>query len=359
MRRLLVLAIVVAGVLLLAVIERSLGPRVVAGRLPTAAAQWIWAGADDRGLTPRAFHAVRDFDLAAPPPAAEALILADEEYILYLNGERVGSNRYRPGAPLDRYAVAHLLRAGRNRVLVELRSGRRAGGLLFRLSGADGLEIESGPDWAIALRHRELHFDPGEPLVRPHPPRVWGSPPVGRWRLPTAGAPRPLFAELRDDLGELRPQRALAGEHWQGTRRLRPSAPPLGTDVTFDWGRPVTGYLHLFFGSREWPKALLYFGTEPTGPGSGPAAAALGARGRLLWSDVVPRRFRYVRVVAPQGVRGAYVLATDPARSPLESAPPPVGVFGVTEPPPLVSAIENEIRGELESVAGVAGGQGG
>ena len=111
--------------------------------LPTGDAEWIWAELPDRLPTPLAFYAVRDFTLDAvpgagggeaaggaaasgvpDPGAAELRLLADEEYVVWLNGQRIGSNRYRPGAPLDVYRVGDLLLPGPNRLIVELRSSR-------------------------------------------------------------------------------------------------------------------------------------------------------------------------------------------------------------------------------------------
>jgi hypothetical protein len=362
----LIVALLAVGALLLALSERWLAPRVAASRLPSAKAQWIWAAPDREGVTPLAFQAARDFELDAPPGDARVHILADEEYLLYLNGTRVGGNRYRPGAGLDSYRVAPLLVTGTNRLLVEVRSGRRAGGLLVRLVGEGGLEVVSGPQWRILLRHRERHLDPDNHLEEARLPRLWGGPPTGRWRLPKAGAELPLHSELITGEGRLWPQRVGIGEvwkpalEWRPSRRLRPSSPSLGREVSFDWGRQVTGYLGLFFGTRQRPKALLYFGCEPPSPEAAPDDHALGARGRLLWTSALPRRFRCVTVVAPEGIRGAFALAADEhLASPLLAAEPSVreGVFGLDEPPPLVTPVEHEIRRELEGLSGLVGGQ--
>jgi len=45
----------------------------------------------------RAFYLLRDFTLDPPPAAGRLLVSADEEYILYLNGRRIGSGRYAVG----------------------------------------------------------------------------------------------------------------------------------------------------------------------------------------------------------------------------------------------------------------------
>ena len=371
MRRALIVLLLAGGALLLALSERFLAPRVIAERLASGRAQWIWAAPDPQGVTPLAFQAARDFELAAVPAEARVRVLADEEYLLYVNGARVGGNRYRPDAGLDAYRVESLLRAGANRLLVELRSGRRAGGLLLRLSGEGGLDVVSGPEWRILLRHRERHLDPANALEEARPPWVWGAPPTGRWRLPEAGAELPVFAEVIAGEDRLWPHRLGVGKLWQASpewrraRQLRPSSPPLGRQVTFDWGREVTGYVGLFFGTRQWPKALLYFGCEPPDQATPPDDHALGARGRLLWTSALPRRFRCLTAVAPEGIRGAFVVPVDAARAaPLLAAgaaprQPARGVFGLDRPPPLVSPVEHEIRRQLEGLSGLVGGQAG
>ena len=187
------------------------------------------------------------------------------------------------------------------------------------------------------------------------------------WRLPAAGAELPMHSQLTTGEDRLWPRRLGVGEFWQETsewlpsRRLRPSSPSLGREVTFDWGREVTGYLGLFFGTRKWPKALLYYGCETPGPQASPDDRALGARGRLLWTAATPRRFRCVTVLAPEGVRGAFVVEVDETRAGTLLAAgetgPPEGVFGLVEPPPLVTPVEHEIRRELEGLTGLVGGQ--
>ena len=79
-------------VLLLSAAERQVRVRL-AESSPASGAEWIWAdGRVARYTGPRAFYAVRDVHLDTVPPAAEARVLADEEYLLWINGRRVGSN---------------------------------------------------------------------------------------------------------------------------------------------------------------------------------------------------------------------------------------------------------------------------
>ena len=370
MRRALLVLLVIAGAVLLAVSERFLAPRVIAGRLPTGEAQWIFAPAYSDNVTPLAFQAVRDFQLAAPPAEARLRLKVDEEYVLHLNGVRVGSNRQPPDAGLDAYEVAPLLRAGANRLLVEVRSGRRAGGLLLRLAGGGGLEIVTGPDWRILPRYRDAHLDPTREPEGTRAPRVWGAPPTGRWRLPRAGDSWPLHDELAkggDPLGPVR-VRVADGEWrsalaWRAMRSLRSAGLEPGREATFDWGRAVTGYLGIAFLSRREPKALIYYGCDPVDRESAPDDWAVGVPGRRQWTAAVPRRFRCVTVLAPEGVRGAFAVAVDEERAaPLLAAvaraeEPREGVFGIDDPPPLVTPVEHEIRRQLEGLPGLVGRQ--
>ena len=370
MRGALLVLLLIAGAVLLAVSERFLAPRVIAGRLPTGEAQWIFAPADLHSVTPLAFQAARDFELAAPPAEARLRLLADEEYVLYLNGARVGGNRQPPGAGLDEYDVAPLLRAGANRLLVEVRSGRRAGGLLLRLSGGGGLEIVTGPDWRILPRYRDAHLDPDEALEWTRAPRVWGGPPTGRWRLPRAGQAWPLHDELVAGGDPLGPERVRVADgdwrralSWRATRSLRSAGLEPAKEATFDWGREVTGYLGVAFLSRRDPKALLYYGCDAVDRESAPDDWAIGVPGRRHWTSALPRRFRCVTVLAPEGVRGAFAVAVDEERAaPLLEAvaraeEPREGVFGIDDPPPLVTPVEHEIRRQLEGLPGLVGGQ--
>src|ERR1700680_889865 len=133
------------------------GERWAASRLggTTGGAQWIWVAHDRRQAQPLAFYAGRDFTLAAPPPRARLLALGDPEYVLYLNGKRVGAGSWRPGAHLDEYEVGPLLRIGGNRPLAELRSTAGGGGLPARLvdeaSGRPLLGTDGG--WRTFRRH--------------------------------------------------------------------------------------------------------------------------------------------------------------------------------------------------------------
>jgi hypothetical protein len=314
-------------------------------------AQWIWVAHDRRQAAPLAFYAARDFRLAAPPARARLLALGDQEYVLYLNGKRVGAGGWRAGARLDAYEVGALLRPGNNRLLAELRSDDGGGGFLASLVDEASGRALVGTDgaWRTFQRHRLgllrgwLPVDaadglaavsaagPGEAAVS------WGRPPVGRWGRVVPAWPRPLFAELT---GGGRPV-AAAG----ATPYTPPPASRLRGDramVLFDWGREVTGYLALETGFEpgmdselaqpppdRQRTALVWTGDAPpqaAGAGLEPSGAVVLMASSHQWLDTRLRRFRYALVIGLERPLGARVYAVDPgvaARAGMEMATGP------------------------------------
>jgi hypothetical protein len=329
--------------------------------MPTGAAQWIWVAREWRDLTPAAFYAVHDFAVEAPPARARLLAMADEEYVLTLNGRAVGTGRWRPGGGLDVYEVGSLLQPGLNRLIAELRSDSGSGGFLASLDDpATGRQLaRTDESWRIVRRHQLGLVRGWLPLAGPgavesDPAFCLGYPPTGRWGRPAAGRAKPRL----DDLLRGRPLPAVSVRPVRFATRVpeRPQPP----QVLFDWGREVVGYLDLAVQrSDRLGMALLYTGLTPPDPLAGPPASSiLVLPGKDRWLDVQPRRFRYALVVGAPGPRGARVLPVD--ESVLGRFPPPRGtapvrgVLGVA-PPPLRTPVEDEVWRELESIPGVAG----
>jgi hypothetical protein len=364
-RRRAVLILGALGVLLFALGLRVLRVIVARGTLPTGAAQWIWEPRNRRDLAPAAFYAVRDFTLDTVPARARLLVSGDAEYIVYLNGARVGAGVWRPEAPLDVWEVGPLLQPGANRLLAEVRSDRGSGGFLLSLRDetAGRQLVRTDESWRIVHRHQLGVLRGWLPLSGsfspPSAPAVcWGVPPLGRWGRPRPGPVLPLYAELVTG----RPVRAVSSVLLPGLDRFPPERPhpPLRL---FDWGREVTGYLLL---DVEPPASLatglLYTGHAPPQPvDQRPAAGILAMPGRRTWMDARPRRFRYVLVVGLPGAVSARVQEVDPVRA-AGLVPPPGGpervrgVLGIV-PPPLRTPVEDEVWRQPQSVAGVAGGK--
>ncbi len=321
---------------------------LLAWNSPVADASWIWAAAPEEQAVPSAFYALRDFALPAQPSAARLWLLGDEEYVVFVNGQRLGSNRYRAGAPLDVYDPAPLLRAGNNRLHAEVRSTWGKGGLLVslqvRYSEDDDFEtvLVSDGSWHVAEQH-QLGLVRGWlplPLVsagaatateNDPKPQLWGRPPTGRWGLPSAAAaPSEIFLSTPSSV--------------RAPVEIMPH-PRLRNVVTLDWGEPVSGYVELDLRTDDLPWALLYFSLEPPNAEYRPADAELVAvHGAGQWRDVLPRHFRYLQVLGLSEIPAARVfraVTSEPAMSEPVTSEPVVtersdrGLFGLDVPPRL------------------------
>lgn len=148
----------------------------------TGEARWIWVTRIIPEPEPRRFAAERTFSLAGPAAAAGVKIFVDHSYVLWINGERVGQGGQRQGDALDLYDVAHLLREGPNRIVIDAASENGVGGILFLLDFGPGgpASIVSDERWTVK----------GAPVV------VWGRPPMFPWGYPpmpprSSPGPRP------------------------------------------------------------------------------------------------------------------------------------------------------------------------
>ncbi|MBW8873469.1 MAG: hypothetical protein JF614_00760 [Acidobacteria bacterium] len=346
--------IVTLVILILALAARGLPGARARATLATKDAQWIWKDVNWDDHQPTAFYVLRDFDVAAPPAEARLLITADEEYVLTLNGRTIGAGAFHPGAILDVYEVGPLLLPGANRLMVELRSSRGAGGLLASLVDGAGRSLVGTDDrWRIFPKY-ELGLERGWlPLTGGAPVYCWGYPPMGRWGRPRPGPVKPLFGGL-GELDFLSKAAVPAASSFP----LPPVLPvatgrPPGSPVLYDWGREVTGYLSVEVPpSAKLGVALLFTGDQPPDPlRSEPGGSILVVPGRHQWMDARPRRFRYAVIL---GLVPPASLSMLPAPVPPVPVREEKGVFGI-EPPPLRTPVEDEVWGKLQRLSGVAG----
>ncbi len=187
-----------AGCVHVALLGVALALSACAGTAPpTGPAEWIWAdGVDAAPGEPAAYVLLRDFDLeAAPQEAARLFVAVDREYAVHLNGRQIARGAYRRGEPLDEYQVAHLLRAGSNRLTIEARTPHGDGGALAGIELHDGsMPVATDGEWRFMagwdprLVKGETPLAEAGPALRPV--RVWGRPPVGRWGKVSRGAMR-------------------------------------------------------------------------------------------------------------------------------------------------------------------------
>jgi len=315
--------------------------------LGTASADvdWIWSAAPPRDIAPRAFYAARDFELAERPASARLEALGDAEYLVQINGERVGSGRYRSGAPFDAYEVAPLLRRGRNRVVLLLRSALGNGGAALRISDAAGrVLVASDGEWRVySGARRELSSE--APLPAGGHATVLGRAPFGRWGSPASGPLRPRHDEVLAPGGALEAEtfrRPGKDADWRPLRPRRRSS--LGRRVEIDFGRQLFGYLHLDFDPRGPRTALVRFdGVAEPETTWHPDVFVVAVPQQSYWQDVEPRRFRYVEIV---GLDRLFNVRAVPLRESARelAAPegPLIGMLGFPVEPPRVP-IEDEI----------------
>jgi hypothetical protein len=328
---------------------------------PTAGAQWIWAHPRGEPGTPMAFFAVKDFELSFRPREAELRLLADEEYHVTLNGWGLATGRYRDGEGVDAYPVGKALKRGRNRIFVELRSGRGAGGMLLRLdvSGAGGQSatVSSDESWRILRRFDPEATQPGHSQYS-EDPVVWGEQPAGRWGQRREATRALTLLRLQGKQGG-RPVAArrirLQAHRWLEVEPLAREA--LGPWVSFDFASERVGFLSLHFADAETSTGYVYYGLRRPPQGLGePEDIIIRAFGRERWTSSAPARFRFVTIVGAPAVAAAEVLPVDPSlAADRMGGRPQGGLFGVETPPILVSPVEDEVRRKLEGVAGFTG----
>jgi hypothetical protein len=329
---------------------------------------WIWRNHDLRHVQAAGFYAIKEVELSAVPAEAEIRILGDAEYILTLNGTRIGSNRYLSGATLDRYRVERWLQTGRNRLVVELRSPTGAGGFWLELRGAGEPLARSDGSWTIYQGHwRGLYGR--RPMPPGGQPRLLGRSPLGRWGSPGSGPLRPVFEEVldaQDPLAAVSWRPSGSSGPWQPLARPIRRPRSLGPLAEFDFGVERTGYLQLAYrqeGERSFEPgpsaALVAFSDEPIGARRWTADLVFHPiPGSGLFQDSTARRFRYVAVAALPGVFSAEVLAIDEAGwsalHPRETEA--AGVLGI-RPPPSSAPVEHEVWRELQRSPGFVVGK--
>lgn len=340
-RRAAPLLLILAAVLLAAV-GQTLWSRARADGAATGTAEWIWPTTPDFAR-PLAAYAVRDFPVDRTAGDATLYALADDEYVIYLNGHRVGSDRYRPGAAPDAYPVAPLLVVGVNRLVAELRSPRGDGGFLAALVVDGTPAVVSDGSWRVVRRHRPGLVEGWAPIPGSEHARSWGRPPVGRW-----GRIEPAVE---------RPPAAAAGDP---CRPADATAPASGPRAEIDFGQPVTGYLQVTLdpavaAEEAWPLGLFRVaGDGVEGSAARPVQPILPVPGRGTWTDSVPRTFRHVTVIGLPGPLTAAVLPVAPAALAAlpGPAPSPAPELAGVRPPDRPSPVEVLVRKRLATSDG-------
>lgn len=345
--------------LALGAIERGLHRWRSAGVGPGTGACWIWAhDVIPRRLAelpePVAFFAMGFVELEAPPMSARLDIVADEGYHLFVNGTWVGANTYRDGEPMDAYEVGEYLQAGWNRVVVELRSRRAAGGLLasMHLEGREAPVLVTDERWQIHRAYRPAILDPAWPLIGGEPPLVWHEPPTGRWRLATPPRARPVLYGPGEAARSLLPVAARLVGHgaWSPIRAGRANLPQriVGRRVIYDWGRPVLGFPFLDLREAAHGPAVIAVSDAPEGLTKAPVEIVAPVPGSMYWHASRPQRFRYLSVIGLRLRRPPSVVSLGPALGARLMPPELVldGPFGL-EPPVSTTRAEEAVLAKI------------
>ena len=147
----------------------------------TGHAMWIWPRVEVSSEIPVAFFAARDFDLPKSRYYTHIKVAADPEYTLYLNGRELASLRMTDASALDLYDVSSLVRDGRNRIVIAVRSVKGVGGLIASVDIAPETEnfVVTDRTWRVSRT-----WDPrllARDVAGMQTPIEIGEPPVGRW----------------------------------------------------------------------------------------------------------------------------------------------------------------------------------
>jgi hypothetical protein len=343
------------ALVLLALLERGLEP--FRARDAMSPAQWVWAPGEWRNPRPVAFFAAADFYLADDGQPVLLSVAGDEEFVASVNGKVVARGFFEDDVAVRAVDLAEVVRPGGNRVVIEARSARGAGGLRALIRQGDRVVAASDRTWRV-FRRLEPGLQRGWlPLAGGEPVLVWGAPPVGRW-----GQQR-LAAEIERAASELpvEPTSVMRGRSlaprtpWRRDWPSEAITPALRGASLVDFGRPVEGYLGLrYVGEGE---ALLFVGLErpPDPRAARPDHVVVRVSASAAWADATPRRVRYVLSVGDARLVGAWM---DPAPVGAVTAPraPRPGVLGVV-PPVLRSPVEDKLRREFEGFTRLDGGE--
>jgi len=137
---------------------------VAAARLSYADMQPIWITHPDAPTNGRVtMHFRRDFSLPSRPDSAKIEVSADNRFILFVNGKRVGTGPARDDLAHWRYEtfdIAPLLVLGQNRITATVWNWDQAGpmaqmtartGFYVHSDGPALSMLDSGPDWRVRI----------------------------------------------------------------------------------------------------------------------------------------------------------------------------------------------------------------
>jgi hypothetical protein len=244
-------------------------------------------------------------------------VIGDPEYTVYLNGRELAGRRVTARRQtdadqrLDLYDISSLVKTGRNRLVVAVRSPQGVGGLIAAIDLAPETQnwLVTNADWKIYRSwHPELpRRDP--PGLRWQTPAIVGLPPTGRWNYldvverPLGMAPKTYIPPQQsfEVIGYIPTVRTRGGVAVAMADRARATA--------FDFGF-TRGRLRLTRERNHFTSRLVYvrfaFARQELGYVEWNLRPIVFAPGEMTVTTPEARDFRYAMVFA-RGVRAELV----------------------------------------------------
>ena len=341
----------------LAWLQLALGSFMAERSEPGRGACWIWADGAANAAKPLAFWMVRDLRISDPSDLEDAAVIlaADEAYVLWLNGQRLGAGEYTESMAADQYDVSGLLQLGLNRFVVELRSSRGAGGLLASVRSGDRILLSSDDSWKVIRRADPRILRGSLPLDGlGERVKVWSDSTTGRFRLSgfeAASLERRPWSKGGNRSMELplRMRHLSKQASWEVVESPPDRLPARQT--VFDFGSQVSGFLEMEL-AEEGQAGLVFFGTqEPEAQNDRPDLVISPFPGRRHWRDTQARTFRYVTLVGLPALRRLEVaVVPEEEAEPADQRAPFRGVFGLPPAQPYLP-VEEAVWDRLRHLA--------
>ncbi len=152
-------------------------------------AHWLWDKVDTEGAPAESVFLRKSFELDARPRKGILSVTADNRYIVYLNGEKVGTGDTWQKA--DEYDVTKLLIAGKNTIAIQAKNEGGPAGVIAALSvqrqAGAALLVATDATWKLETTEAKNWLAADFDDVKWKKPAVLGDASIGPWNL-TAGA---------------------------------------------------------------------------------------------------------------------------------------------------------------------------
>ena len=189
------------GFALLAYLDRFYSSKF---RNVTGDASWIWLEVEPDREAPAVILVTRNVSVPAQREYFRIKVAGDPEYVLYLNGRRIGSGGAPETGEIDLYEIDDGIVDGLNRIVIAGRSSTGYGGLIASIDFGPFKQnmLVTNEEWTVYQQWSPtlLHHD--APSLNPSRPWKLGKPPDGRWDFLSARE-LPVGAPMGDPIEAL------------------------------------------------------------------------------------------------------------------------------------------------------------